>query len=79
MVSGLGAVLMLAVGYVYVASGLVVPGPWVLLLWALWIVMARDAWRHRRRPWRVLATPVVAAVVWVVVVSLGGALLGWTA
>ena len=75
----LGFVLLAPVGYLYLVSGLVVPQPWLAGLWVAWVALTVDAVRHRKQAWRVLATPVVAIVIWVGVVMLGGALLRWTA
>lgn len=74
-----GFVLLAPVGFLYVVSGLVVPQPWLAGLWAFWAALTVYAVRHRTEPWRVLATPVIAVLVWVGVVMLGGALLDWTA
>jgi hypothetical protein len=74
-----GFVLLAPVGFLYVVSGLVVPQPWLYGLWAAWLGLAAYAFQHRAEPWRVLATPVVAVLLWVGVVMVGGALLGWTA
>lgn len=75
-----GIGLYLAVGILYVASGLVMPYPWVFGMWALWlagwvlvirVVQATPVW-----------TPIVAvgAVgLWVIIVQLGSWLFDWTA
>lgn len=75
-----GALLYLLTGWLYLASGLVVPQPWYWLFVAAWLggwwVIVR-VFRDRR-----MLTPLVAVaaiVLWVVVVQLGGWLLGWTA
>lgn len=34
---------------------------------------------NRHRPWIVLPTPVAAILLWIVLITLGGALLNWTA
>ena len=77
--TAVGFVLLGLAGFVYLVSGLVVPLPWLIGLWGVWVALAVHAVRRRRQPWTVLATAGVAAVVWVAVVSLGGALLDWTA
>ncbi len=75
-----GIPLYVLVGWFYVASGLVVPFPWFLALWAIWAVgffvlikvfRAAPAWTP--------LVPVVAAGVWVGFVQLGSWLFGWTA
>lgn len=70
--------LMLPIGYFYITSGLVVPGPYLFLLWAAWgafltmAVMKRNDWRF------VVAAPIGATVLWFATLWLGGTLLGWT-
>lgn len=71
------ALLHVVVGYFYLVSGLVVPGYALVPLWALWIVFAVAIWRMRSRPAVVLAVPFVAAGVWFVVLTAGGAWWGW--
>lgn len=76
----LGIVMYLAAGFLYLAAGLVVPGPWYVVMWAVWItgwVMVARVYKTRR-PWTP-AVAVVAVGVWVLIVGLGGLLLGWTA
>lgn len=75
----LGFALLLLVGFLYVVSGLVVPQPWLTGLWVFWVVLALYAVRHRTTPWRVLVAPVVGILVWLVFITVGGALLDWTA
>ena len=68
------------VGFVYLVSGLAVPGWAVVLLLLWWGVLAW--WFVRlvaRRSWWTPAVPVVGALTWVVVVTAGEQLLGWTA
>jgi hypothetical protein len=76
-----GLVLHLAVGVVpYAGSGLVAPPGGVALLWAVWAaLLAAAVVLLTRRPALVPLVPVVAVTVWVGVVGLGDALLGWTA
>ncbi len=70
----------LAVGYVYLVSGLAVPGYALLPMWLWWGVLAWLLVRlAARRSWWTPVVPVAAAASWVVVVLGGGALLGWTA
>lgn len=69
--------LHLAAGYFYLASGLVVPGPYLFVLWAVWIALLALAIRRRANLWWVLATPVVAAAFWLAFVSGLGTLLDW--
>ena len=75
----LGFALMFPVAFLYISSGLVVPGPYLFFLWALWGALLVIA-IVKRHDWRiVLATPVVAFILWFVIVFAGGELLGWTA
>lgn len=76
---GIGFVLLVPVGLLYLVSGLVVPLPWTALLWVMWLGAAAFSVASRRRPGVVLAVPLVAVVVWVVFVSAGSALFDWTA
>lgn len=74
-----GFVLLAPVGLLYLGSGLVVPAPWVLAVWAVWVALVAGAVAFRRRPGVVLALPVAAVVLWLAIVSAGSALFGWTA
>ena len=76
-VAGIGHAL---VGFLYLVSGLAVPGWAVVLLLLWWLLLAW--WLVRlaaRRSWWTPAVPVVGVVTWVVVVTAGSQLLGWTA
>lgn len=80
IVAGLAAAAHLVVGFYYLAGGLVVPGAVLYPLWVLWLVLAAVLGVLAvRRSWWTAAVPVVAAVVLVVTVTVGGQLLGWTA
>ncbi|HWL98135.1 MAG TPA: hypothetical protein VNP20_12360 [Nocardioidaceae bacterium] len=72
-----GLVTML---WLYGASALVAP-PWaVAVLVVLWLVQFVLACRwFSRRPYVVLAMPVIAIVVWLSAIVAGDVLLGWTA
>jgi hypothetical protein len=74
----IGFGLHLAAGWFYLAAGLVVPGPWLFLLWAVWIALLVLAIRRRASYWYVLATPFVAAGFWIAFVFGLGTLLGWS-
>ena len=79
-VGWLGLVLQLAAGFPYLVSGLIAPQYGVWGLWALWAGLLVLA--VRLRPRKPLLTPVVAVaavLLWVAVMFLGGALLGWRA
>lgn len=75
-----GILLYLAVGWLYLGSGLVVPFPWVWVLWAIWvgglIVVVRV---FRTAPIRTPLIPLAAVGVWVAFVQLGAWIFGWTA
>lgn len=74
-----GALLLIACGYLYLVSGLVVPPPYLFALWALWgaivaiVVIKRADWRV------VLAAPFAAAALWFAILWAGGEFLGWRA
>jgi hypothetical protein len=76
----IGIALYALVGVLYLASGLVMPYPWVFGMWALWIggfvVVARVF--SQSRVWTP-AVAVVAVGLWVIIVQLGSWLFGWTA
>ena len=74
-----GFVLLLLVGALYLVSGLIVPLPWLVGLWALWIAAFGVAVARRRQTWYPLAMAAVTAVVWVGAVTLGDAVLDWSA
>lgn len=64
----------------YLAAGLVAPLWAVIVLVVVWVLLfgLGVAW-FRRAPYRVLALPFVAVLIWFGGVSLGEWLLGWTA
>jgi hypothetical protein len=76
-----GIGLYLAVGFFYLASGLVVPVfPWLIILIILWVVGLVVAWRaSAQRWWIALMSGPIAWIFWIVYVSVGEALLGWSA
>jgi hypothetical protein len=70
---------MAPVGFFYAASGLLVPGPWLYLMWLLYLVLLWLAiWLARRGSFTVLVVPVAGAAAWWSVISLGEAYWGWT-
>jgi len=70
---------MVPVGFFYAASGLLVPGPYLFMLWAAYVVLLVAAvLLTRRRSYWVLAVPVVSGVLWWSVISLGERYLDWT-
>jgi len=80
MCLGVVAVAMLAIGYIYLVSGLAAPAWAMALLAVVWVGLVATAVRLARYvSLLVLAVPLVAAAVWVVVVLVGGEFLGWQA
>ena len=77
--SVLGMLLLLLEAPFAFAAGLLAPLWAVVALVAGWLLLFGCAitW-FRRAPLRVLLLPVVGAVVWFAVLSLGEAFLGWT-
>jgi hypothetical protein len=76
----LGIVLYVLVGWLYFASGLLVPAPWYLVLWGVWIA----GWWivvsvYRSRPPATGLVALGAAAFWWLAVQLGDWFLGWTA
>jgi hypothetical protein len=80
VVAVLAVVLHLVVGYFYLAGGLVVPGYVLIPLWVAWALLA---WwlvnLARRNSWWTPLAPVSAAVLFVVVITVGEQVLGWQA
>lgn len=80
VVAAVALVLMLPIGFFYLTSGLVVPGPWLFVLWAAFLALTLLAVRLvRRRSWWVAAVPVGAAVLWIAFLTIGERTLGWQA
>ena len=70
---------MLGALYFYVAAGLVVPGPYLFVLWAAWAVLALVgivSWRNLGRLWLLV---LAMAVIWLAVVFGLGTILDWKA
>jgi hypothetical protein len=61
----LTALLMLGLAYWYLASGLLVPHPYLAILWVAWLGFALLAWAFRRRPFLALLVPVSGASFWI--------------
>lgn len=78
-ISGLALYLLVGV-FPYAASGLVAPLWGIVFLYAGWLVGLVVAIRlyRRRSPWTVILAP-LALGFWWAVITLGDALLGWTA
>lgn len=76
----LGLVVYLATGFLYLTSGLVVPGLALILLWLVWLA---GMWWVARRvagwSWWVLAAAPAALAFWWIYLWFGEAVFGWTA
>ena len=75
-----GIIAYALTGFLFVASGLLVPGQWLIVLWAVWVaglILVRRLFISRR-PWTFLAAVGIAGFWWVFV-TIGETLLGWTA
>ena len=76
-----GLTFYLVTGVFYLSSGLVVPVvPWLIILNLLWVAGLVTAWRaSAARWWVALLSGPLAWVFWILYVSLGANLFGWTA
>ena len=76
-----GILLYVGVGFFYLISGLVMPiFPWLIILDVVWVVGLVVAWRaSAERWWVALLSGPAAGLFWVLYVTLGDELLGWTA
>ena len=76
----LAAIAQLYVGFLYLISGLAVPGYALIPLWLWWALLTAlmIRWALQRLSWAV-AVPVVALATWWIVLLLGDQFLGWTA
>ena len=80
LVAALAGLAMLPIGYLYLVSGLAVPGYALIPLWIWWLVQAWYLVRLAARgSWWTPAVPVVAFGSWWLVLMIGGNLLDWTA
>jgi predicted neutral ceramidase superfamily lipid hydrolase len=80
VLAGVAALAHLVVGWFYLAGGLVVPGPVLVPLWLVWLVLAVVLVRLAvRRSWWTPVVPVAAAVLFVVVLVAGEQWFGWRA
>jgi hypothetical protein len=78
LLAALAGLAHLAVGWFYLAGGLVIPGAVLVPLWLLWLGLA--AWLARlalRGSWWTPVVPVLAAAVFVLVLVVGEQVLGW--
>lgn len=67
----IGLLLHGVVGYVYLTSGLGLPGQLLIPLWVSWLVLLVLAVVNTRRPWLVLAVPFIAVAVLLAVGYVG--------
>ena len=76
-----GILLYVGVGFFYLISGLVMPVfPWLIILDVVWVVGLVVAWRaSAERWWVALLSGPAAGLFWVLYVTVGDELLGWTA
>ena len=80
VLAGVAGLAHLVVGYFYLAGGLVIPGAVLIPLWIVWLLLA--VWLVRlaiRRSWWTPAPPVIAAVVFVLVLVVGEQAFDWQA
>ncbi len=75
-----GAALLVSVGVLVLASGLIAP-PWAaFLLVVAWLGAAMvSVTEWRRRPFLPLLAGLGIGILWVVVIAVGNAFLGWRA
>ncbi len=79
-VAVLAGIGMLAVGVLYLASGLVAPIWAIVVLWLSWLGLAWYGLRLARAgSYFVLAVPIVAGAIWYLVLTVGEQALGWQA
>jgi hypothetical protein len=64
-----GYVLLGALAYLYLASGLLVPAPWLWGLWTIGVVLIGLSITWWRRPLLVLALPFVGTLIWLAYVQ----------
>lgn len=76
-----GLALHLAIGiFPIAASGLMAPPVGYVSIWVGWAVLLVVAWHlGRSRPRLVPLVPLATLALWVLVMTLGDILLGWTA
>jgi hypothetical protein len=80
VLAGVAGLTHLVVGYFYLAGGLVIPGAVLMPLWIVWLLLA--VWLVRlavRRSWWTPAPPVIAAVLFVLVLVIGEQAFDWQA
>ena len=80
VLAGVAVLAHLVVGYFYLAGGLVIPGAVLIPLWIVWLLLA--VWLVRlavRRSWWTPAPPVIAAVLFVLVLVIGEQAFDWQA
>lgn len=71
--------LHVAIGYLYVVSGLVVPGVFLFSLWAAWGALLIVGFQHRHDVRYLIAVPMLAAIIWAGIMLGLGSLLDWKA
>lgn len=73
------AAVYLAIGYVYLISGLAVPVLFLLPLWTAWVAILVVGFTHRHNLRYLVAAPVGAALFWAAVVLGLGSVFDWRA
>ena len=80
VLAALAGAAHLVVRFFYASAGLIVPGPALLVLWAVWALLA---WwlivLARQRSWWTPVVPVAAVALLAGVITFGESVLGWTA
>jgi hypothetical protein len=74
-----GVLLHLAVGYLVLVGGLVMPAGAVVGLAVVWAVALFLAFRMRRQPVAVILIPLVTLGIWFLTAWVGDTFFGWTA
>ena len=80
VLAGVAGLAHLVVGYFYLAGGLVIPGAVLIPLWIVWLLLA--VWLVRlavQRSWWTPAPPVIAAVLFVLMLVIGEQAFDWQA
>ncbi len=74
----LAAAGMVVAAFLYVAAGLVAPFWALIVLWITWLALLwYGVMLGRRGSYLVLAVPIVAGVIWFLVLTFGEQVLGW--
>ena len=79
VIGGLG--FLAAGAFLYLPSGVIAPSYGVVVLWAVWLVLAWGAvvLLRARRPGRLVLVAVVSVILWFTLVMIGSWLFHWNA